>query len=49
MSVTYHPINGYALAVPINDLDLVLDCTMIAGEMVEAFNDVVRVAGGVSA
>lgn len=49
LSVTYHPINGYALAVLINDLDLVLDCTMIAGEMVEAFNDVVRVAGGVSA
>ena len=49
LSMIYHPINGYALAVPINDLDLVLDCTMIAGEMVEAFNDVVRVAAGVSA
>jgi hypothetical protein len=45
----YHPINGYALAVPINDLDLVLDCAMIAGEMVEAFNDVVQIARGVGA
>jgi hypothetical protein len=47
--MTYHPIKGYALAVPINDLDLILDCAIVAGEMVEAFNDVVRVAGGVSA
>ena len=49
LSMTYRPINGYALAVPINDLDLILDCTTVANEMVEAFNDVVRVAGGVSA
>ena len=49
LSVTYHPINCYALAVPIDDLDLIINCTMIAGEMVEAFNDVVRIARGVSA
>ena len=49
LSITYHPINGYALAVPIDYLDLILDCTMIAGEMVEAFNDVVRIARGVGA
>jgi hypothetical protein len=48
LSMIYHPINGYALAVPINDLDLILDCVMVAGEMVEALNDVVRIAGGVS-
>ena len=45
----YRPINGYALGVPINDLDLILNCTMVAGEMIEAFNDLVRVAGGISA
>ena len=49
LSVTYHPINGYALTVPIDELDLILDCTMIAGEMVEAFNDVVQIARGVGA
>ena len=49
LSVTHHPINDYALAVPINDLDLILDCTMVAGEMVEAFNDVVQIARGVGA
>ena len=45
-----HPINGYTLAaVLINDLDLAPDGAVIAGEMIEALNDVIRVASGVSA
>jgi hypothetical protein len=49
LSVVYHPINGYALVIPINDLDLTLDWAVIAGKMVEALNDVVRIARGVGA
>ena len=49
LSVVYHPINGYALAIPINDLNLTLDWAVIAGKMVEALNDVVRIARGVGA
>ena len=49
LSVTYHPINGYALAVPINDLDLALDWAVIESEMIEALNDIIRIARGVSA
>ena len=48
-SVVYHPINGYALAIPINDLDLTLDWAVIAEKMVEALNDVVRIARGFGA
>ena len=48
-SVVNHPINGYTLAVPINDLDLALDGAVVVSEMIEALNDVIRVASGVSA
>ena len=44
-----YPINGYTLAVPINDLDLALDGAVVVSEMIEALNDVIRVASGVSA
>ena len=48
-SVVNHPINGYALAVPTNDLDLALNWAVIAGEMIEALNDIIRIARCVSA
>jgi hypothetical protein len=44
-----HPINEYALTLSIYDLDLVLDWAVVSGEMVEALNDIVRIARGVSA
>ena len=44
-----HPINDYALTLSIYDLDLVLDWAVVSGEIVEAFNDIVRIARGVSA
>jgi hypothetical protein len=46
LSVVYHPINSYALTIPINDLDLALDWAVVAGKVVEALNDVVRIARG---
>jgi hypothetical protein len=47
--VNNHPIDGYALTISINDLDLVLDWAVVSGEMVEALNDIVRIARGISA
>jgi hypothetical protein len=47
LPVVYHPFNGYALVIPINDLDLTLDWAVIAGKMVEALNEGVRIARGV--
>ena len=49
LSVVYHPIDSYALANPIGDLDLALDWAVVAGKVVEALNDVVRIARGVGA
>jgi len=49
LSVVYHPINSYALAIPIDDLDLAFDWAVVAGKVIEALNDVVRIARGVGA